>query len=181
MRGAGAARFRRRRLVAHMIYGCGPRAALRCAEEWLNVPANHRFLRFFTVDSDIHRPELLLRKRTERRPLSPFPFSCFDPERPRFSPVPGMRRWFLSYHSPDQALAERLNADAASRIFFAPSHMRAGGSWTTQLAKEIAEATAFILLVGEKGSHSAIARSCVNGPHFLHIYSYVGIDHLPPA
>jgi len=21
----------------------------------------------------------------------------------------------------------------------------------------------------------------VNGPHFLHIYSYVGIDHLPPA
>jgi hypothetical protein len=30
-------------------------------------------------------------------------------------------------------------------------------------------------------SHSAIARSCVNGPHSLHIYSYVGIDHLPPA
>jgi len=30
-------------------------------------------------------------------------------------------------------------------------------------------------------SHSAIARTCVNGPHFLHIYSYVGIDHLPAA
>jgi hypothetical protein len=30
-------------------------------------------------------------------------------------------------------------------------------------------------------SHSAIGRSCVNGPHFLHIYSYVGIDHLPSA
>jgi hypothetical protein len=30
-------------------------------------------------------------------------------------------------------------------------------------------------------SHSAIGRSCVKGPHFLHIYSYVGIDHLPPA
>jgi hypothetical protein len=30
-------------------------------------------------------------------------------------------------------------------------------------------------------SHSAIARSCVNGPHLLHIYSYVGIDHLPPV
>jgi hypothetical protein len=30
-------------------------------------------------------------------------------------------------------------------------------------------------------SHSAIGRICVNGPHFLHIYSYVGIDHLPPA
>src|SRR6266550_8098496 len=30
-------------------------------------------------------------------------------------------------------------------------------------------------------SHSAIGRNCVNGPHFLHIYSYVGIDHLYPA
>jgi hypothetical protein len=67
-----------------------------------------------------------------------------------------MRRWFLSYHSPDQALAERLKAaierrDSASHVFFAPTHMRAGGSWTAQLAQEIAEATGFILLVGEKG------------------------------
>src|SRR5438067_3739669 len=30
-------------------------------------------------------------------------------------------------------------------------------------------------------SHSAIARKCVNGPHFLHIYSYVGMDHLHPG
>ena len=30
-------------------------------------------------------------------------------------------------------------------------------------------------------SHSAIGRNCVNGPHFLHIYSYVGIDHLHPG
>ena len=50
-----------------------------------------------------------------------------------------MPRWFLSYHSPDQALAERLKAaverkDAASRVFFAPAHMRAGGSWTAQPA-----------------------------------------------
>src|SRR5437870_12483301 len=30
-------------------------------------------------------------------------------------------------------------------------------------------------------SHSAIARNCVNGPHFLHIYSYVGNDHLHPG
>ena len=30
-------------------------------------------------------------------------------------------------------------------------------------------------------SHSAIARNCVNGPHFLHIYSYVGLDHLHPG
>ena len=67
-----------------------------------------------------------------------------------------MRRWFLSYHSPDQALAERLKAaierkDAASRLFFAPTHLRAGGSWSAQLAQEIAEATAFILLIGPAG------------------------------
>jgi hypothetical protein len=66
-----------------------------------------------------------------------------------------MRRWFLSYHSPDEALAERLKAaierkDAASRVFFAPTHMRAGGSWSAQLAQEIADATAFILLIGER-------------------------------
>jgi len=68
-----------------------------------------------------------------------------------------MRRWFLSYHSPDQALAERLkvaierNDESASRVFFAPTHLRAGGSWSAQLAEEIADATAFILLVGEAG------------------------------
>jgi formylglycine-generating enzyme required for sulfatase activity len=64
-----------------------------------------------------------------------------------------MSRWFLSYHSPDQALAERLKAaierkDSASRVFFAPTHMRAGGSWSAQLAQEIAASTAFILLIG---------------------------------
>ncbi len=67
-----------------------------------------------------------------------------------------MRRWFLSYHSPDHALAERLKTaierkDSASRVFFAPTHLRAGGSWSAQLAQEIEEATAFILLVGEAG------------------------------
>jgi hypothetical protein len=31
------------------------------------------------------------------------------------------------------------------------------------------------------GRNSAIARKCVNGLHFLHIYSYVGIDHLHPG
>jgi hypothetical protein len=66
-----------------------------------------------------------------------------------------MSRWFLSYHSPDQALAERLKAaieckDSASRVFFAPTHMRAGGSWSAQLAQEIADANAFILLIGER-------------------------------
>ena len=67
-----------------------------------------------------------------------------------------MRRWFLSYHSPDQALAERLKAalerkDNEARIFFAPSSLRAGGFWSRALAEEIMQADAFILLVGEKG------------------------------
>jgi formylglycine-generating enzyme required for sulfatase activity len=68
-----------------------------------------------------------------------------------------MRRWFLSYHSPDQALAERLKAalerkDTGARVFFAPSGLRAGGFWSKVLAEEIAQADAFILLVGERGA-----------------------------
>jgi formylglycine-generating enzyme required for sulfatase activity len=67
-----------------------------------------------------------------------------------------MARWFLSYHSPDQALAEQLRAtiegkDAAARVFFAPANLRAGGSWSAQLAQEIVDATAFILLIGQAG------------------------------
>ena len=67
-----------------------------------------------------------------------------------------MPRWFLSYHSPDEKLAERLKAaierkDPASSVFFAPSSLRAGGAWTAQLAEELAEADAFILLIGEAG------------------------------
>jgi formylglycine-generating enzyme required for sulfatase activity len=67
-----------------------------------------------------------------------------------------MPRWFLSYHSQDHALAERLKAaierrDSTSRVFFSPTNMRAGGSWSLQLAQEIADATAFILLIGEAG------------------------------
>ena len=67
-----------------------------------------------------------------------------------------MRRWFLSYHSPDQALAERLKAalerkDTDAHVFFAPSSLRAGGFWSRALAEEIAQADAFILLVGERG------------------------------
>src|SRR5271169_2785594 len=67
-----------------------------------------------------------------------------------------MPRWFLSYHSPDQSLAERLKdaierKDPASSVFFAPSGLRAGGAWTAQLAQEIGAASAFILLIGEAG------------------------------
>src|SRR5688572_2294560 len=67
-----------------------------------------------------------------------------------------MRRWFLSYNSQDLALVQGVAAalrerDAGAGIFFAPTSLRAGGFWLPELAKEIAEATAFVLLVGEKG------------------------------
>jgi Novel STAND NTPase 1/TIR domain len=67
-----------------------------------------------------------------------------------------MRRWFLSYNSQDlglmQSLEEALRRrDPDAGIFFAPKSLRAGGLWLPQLASEIAEATAFVLLVGEKG------------------------------
>jgi formylglycine-generating enzyme required for sulfatase activity len=67
-----------------------------------------------------------------------------------------MRRWFLSYNSQDLGLMQSLEAalrrkDPAAKIFFAPKSLRAGGLWLPELAREIAEATAFVLLVGEKG------------------------------
>ena len=48
-----------------------------------------------------------------------------------------------------EAALRRKDADA--RCFFAPKSLRTGGFWLPELAQEIAEATAFILLVGEKG------------------------------
>src|SRR6516164_5079574 len=67
-----------------------------------------------------------------------------------------MRRWFLSYNSKDLGLMESLEAglrrkDPDARIFFAPKSLRSGGLWLPELSLEIAEATAFVLLVGEKG------------------------------
>src|SRR4051812_41429943 len=67
-----------------------------------------------------------------------------------------MRRWFLSYNSQDLALMQAFEAalrrkDSEARTFFAARSLRAGGYWLPELAKEIAEATAFVLLVGEKG------------------------------
>src|SRR5271169_229141 len=67
-----------------------------------------------------------------------------------------LRHWFISYHSPECGLAGQLKAaisrkDPTSSIFFAPSNLRAGGFWPAQLAKEIADSTAFILLVGSQG------------------------------
>src|SRR4029079_19483462 len=67
-----------------------------------------------------------------------------------------MRRWFLSYNSQDLALMQAFEAalrrkDADARFFFAPKSLRVGGFWLPELAQGITEATAFILLVGEKG------------------------------
>jgi hypothetical protein len=67
-----------------------------------------------------------------------------------------MRRWFLSYNSQDVGLMQSLESalrrkDAGAKIFFAPTSLRAGGLWLPELAREIAEATAFVLLVGKKG------------------------------
>ena len=67
-----------------------------------------------------------------------------------------MRRWFLSYNSQDVGLMETLeralrHKDPEAKVFFAPKSLRVGGFWLPELAQEIAEATAFVLLVGEKG------------------------------
>jgi hypothetical protein len=67
-----------------------------------------------------------------------------------------MRRWFLSYNSQDLGLVESLEGalrrkDPDAKLFFAPKRLRAGGLWLPELAREIAEATIFVLLVGENG------------------------------
>jgi hypothetical protein len=67
-----------------------------------------------------------------------------------------MRRWFLSYNSQDLGLMHGLEEalrgkDPEAKIFFAPKSLRAGGLWLPELAREIAEASVFLLLVGEKG------------------------------
>jgi WD40 repeat protein len=65
-------------------------------------------------------------------------------------------RWFLSYHSPDHELAEKLRSalerrEQRAKVFFAPRDMEKGGVWPPQLAAEIERSTAFILLVAEHG------------------------------
>jgi TIR domain len=67
-----------------------------------------------------------------------------------------MRRWFLSYNSRDLELMQSFEAalrrkDPEAKIFFPPKSLRAGGLWLPELAREIAEATAFVLLVGKLG------------------------------
>jgi formylglycine-generating enzyme required for sulfatase activity/cellulose biosynthesis protein BcsQ len=65
-------------------------------------------------------------------------------------------RWFLSFNSRDQALAEAFKvaierAQPASSLYFAPSQLRAGASWSASLVQGIAEAKGFILLIGAHG------------------------------
>jgi TIR domain len=67
-----------------------------------------------------------------------------------------MRRWFLSYNAQDSGLMQGLEEalrrkDPSARIFFAPKCLRPGGLWLPELAQKIADATAFVLLVGENG------------------------------
>src|SRR4029077_2973556 len=67
-----------------------------------------------------------------------------------------MRRCFLSYNSQYLALMQSVEAalrrkDPDAEVFFALTSLRAGGFWLPELAKGITEATAFVLLVGDKG------------------------------
>lgn len=88
------------------------------------------------------------------------------------------QRWFLSYNSQDVPLMQSFQAalaqkDPGAHIFFAPRSLRAGGFWLPELANEIAEATAFVLLVGKAGVgpwqtleyYEALERR-VKSPHF---------------
>ena len=71
-------------------------------------------------------------------------------------PVPTNAALFLSYSTQDYALMEALEAalrqkDPEAFIFFAPKSLRAGSYFLPELAKEIGQSTAFVILVGEKG------------------------------
>src|SRR5262245_15736624 len=64
-----------------------------------------------------------------------------------------MMRIFLSYHSPDESAALALKAaiaarEPAFRLFFAPSSLNAGAFWLPRIGAAIAEADAFLLLLG---------------------------------
>jgi hypothetical protein len=65
-----------------------------------------------------------------------------------------MQLWFLSYNSQDVRLAQQLETalrrrDSDAKVFFAPKSLRAGGYWLPELAKQVADATAFVLLVAQ--------------------------------
>ena len=66
-----------------------------------------------------------------------------------------MRRWFLSYHSRDEALAAQLKTAIEAKDPAAQSFSRGASARRqlvgAELAQEIADASAF-LLIGESGS-----------------------------
>ncbi len=67
-----------------------------------------------------------------------------------------MRRWFISYRLPDEALAKALKAaverkDKNARVLLGRAELRAGGFGLRALADEIAKADGFILLAGQAG------------------------------
>ena len=67
----------------------------------------------------------------------------------------GSLRIFLSFHSKDLPIAEEVRAglgrlDPGAQVFFSPVSLGAG-FWVPKLAAAIAEAEAFILLVGPAG------------------------------
>ena len=72
-------------------------------------------------------------------------------------------RVFLSYHTPDHAVARRL-ADALARhdpaldVFFDRYDLRAGAFWVPALAEAIGEADAIIVLLGARspGPHAQL-------------------------
>jgi TIR domain len=122
------------------------------------LPAMERLTAYLTAD-EIRTAEPL--PETERAwALAEFEGSEeAPPVRPETSGSSGAKwasRWFLSYNSPDRSLAERLSAaieqeHAGFRVFFSPSSLRAGSNWARQIAAEVSDATAFLLLVGASG------------------------------
>jgi hypothetical protein len=65
-------------------------------------------------------------------------------------------RIFLSYHSVDETAASTLKGaiearEPQTKVFFAPYALRGGAFWLLRLGTEIAEADAFLLLLGARG------------------------------
>lgn len=63
-------------------------------------------------------------------------------------------RIFLSYHTPDAPKAEALKAAIEAKepgidVFVATKNMRCGTNWQPQLARAIADADAFLILIGQ--------------------------------
>ena len=92
-----------------------------------------------------------------------------------------MRRWFLSYNSQDLALIQAFEMalrrkGAEAQIFFAPKSLRAGGYWLPEIVNEIAAATAFVLLVGEKGLGPRVA---VSAPAALDYHARSDLGKMP--